>query len=318
MENDYSIYVSSEGIRQLCDIDIFDNSDTSLIENVKENSILYIKGNLLSQLIPKILKITKHFILVTGHEDTTIPYDVFKTKKLFESFCNNSYLKHWFCQNCAVPETSKLTKLPIGMDYHTMANCTTLWGEKKNVSIQEAEFIEIIKQSKPFYEKEHVLCYHNFGHVSYKNIFGYERKDVERMISTDIVLKESNFLKRIDTWKRQSEIVFMLSPHGNGLDCHRTWESLLLKNIVIVKTSPLDCLYTDLPVLIVNDWSDLNKELLYTTIDIFKTKQFDYSRLYLNYWKNLIYKEKETLPQYAPARVVKRQPNHSMRKLSFF
>jgi hypothetical protein len=288
MEKDYSIFVSSEGIRQLCDIVIFNNGDLSLIESVKENSILYIKGNLLLQLIPKLLEINTPFVLVTGHEDTTIPNDVFKTEELFQRFCNNPYLKHWFCQNCAAPETSKLTKIPIGMDYHTMANRTTLWGEKKEVSIQEAEFLEIREQAKPFYDKEHVLCYHNFGHVSYKNMFGYERKDVEQMIPSDIVQKEKNFLKRIDTWKKQSEIVFVLSPHGHGLDCHRTWESLLLKNIVIVKTSPLDCLYTNLPVLIVNDWTDLSKQLLCSTIDTFKNKQFDYSRLYLSYWKNLI------------------------------
>jgi hypothetical protein len=57
---------------------------------------------------------------------------------------------------------------------------------------------------------------------------------------------------------------FVVSPHGNGLDCHRTWEALYLGVIPIVKTSSLDQLYEDLPVLIVDDWSDVTREFLET------------------------------------------------------
>lgn len=46
---------------------------------------------------------------------------------------------------------------------------------------------------------------------------------------------------------------FAWSPHGNGLDCHRTWEILLLGAYPIVKTSSLDELYRDLPVLVVEE-----------------------------------------------------------------
>jgi hypothetical protein len=55
---------------------------------------------------------------------------------------------------------------------------------------------------------------------------------------------------------------YVLSPHGNGLDCHRTWEALALGCIPIVKTSPLDPLFDGLPVLIVQDWSHITKQLL--------------------------------------------------------
>ena len=43
---------------------------------------------------------------------------------------------------------------------------------------------------------------------------------------------------------------FILSPPGAGFDCHRTWEALYLGAIPIVKTSSLDPLYKDLPVVI--------------------------------------------------------------------
>ena len=81
---------------------------------------------------------------------------------------------------------------------------------------------------------------------------------------------------------------FVLSPHGNGLDCHRTWEALVLGCIPVVKTSSLDKLYDDLPVLIVNNWYDIDEELLKNTIENFKDKKFNYDKLKLDYWINKI------------------------------
>jgi hypothetical protein len=79
-----------------------------------------------------------------------------------------------------------------------------------------------------------------------------------------------------------------VSPHGNGLDCHRTWEALALGCIVIVKTSGLDPLHIGLPVLIVKEWSEICKELLEETIQKFQKKPFNYSKMTLDYWVNKI------------------------------
>jgi hypothetical protein len=55
---------------------------------------------------------------------------------------------------------------------------------------------------------------------------------------------------------------FVLSPRGNGLDAHRTWEALLVGAIPIVRSSALNPLYDGLPVLIVNDWPEVTPALL--------------------------------------------------------
>ena len=46
---------------------------------------------------------------------------------------------------------------------------------------------------------------------------------------------------------------------GNGLDCHRTWEIILLGSIVITETSSLDNMYiqNNLPVIILNNYDEL-------------------------------------------------------------
>jgi hypothetical protein len=60
-------------------------------------------------------------------------------------------------------------------------------------------------------------------------------------------------------WRRRGEYAFVLSPHGYGLDCHRTWEALALGHIVVTSSSPLDPLYTGLPVITIQNWSEVTR-----------------------------------------------------------
>ena len=109
---------------------------------------------------------------------------------------------------------------------------------------------------------------------------------LKRYILLTFFLRRGGLIPRNKTWENQISYSFVLSPHGNGLDCHRTWEALVLGCIPIVKKSEIDALYEDLPVLIVNNWSDLNQDLLNNTIEQFKNKTFNYNKLSLKYWIN--------------------------------
>ena len=46
-------------------------------------------------------------------------------------------------------------------------------------------------------------------------------------------------------------------PRGNGLDTHRSWETLLLGRTMIATRGPLDPLWAGLPVLLLEDWTEL-------------------------------------------------------------
>ena len=50
--------------------------------------------------------------------------------------------------------------------------------------------------------------------------------------------------------------MFVPSPAGNGIDCHRTWEAIYLGAVPVVLKSEF---YgrEDWPVLVVDNWSDL-------------------------------------------------------------
>jgi hypothetical protein len=47
-------------------------------------------------------------------------------------------------------------------------------------------------------------------------------------------------------------------------------------------------MFSDLPVLIVNDWSEISQELLDNTLTNFKNNVFNYDKLKLNYWVDKI------------------------------
>ena len=95
-------------------------------------------------------------------------------------------------------------------------------------------------------------------------------------------------------YQRNREYPFWLSPRGNGIDCHRTWEALYLDVIPIVWNSSLNVLYENLPVLIINDHRELNETFLREKLKEISTKKatkngtYQYEKLRNAYWRRLI------------------------------
>lgn len=98
-------------------------------------------------------------------------------------------------------------------------------------------------------------------------------------------------------YKRNRQYPFWLSPRGNGLDCHRTWEALYLDIIPIVWNSSLSILYEDLPVLIINDHRELTETFLRQQFreisqkKLSKKKIYRYEKLRHAYWREIIFEE---------------------------
>jgi hypothetical protein len=297
MEND-CYYISSRGLLKSCDIysltpvssinKLINYNFPNLDTESKCPQIIYICNSAIPDFIENYFnKINFNFILVSGDCDETCPDDIFKNNEDFLNFINSDKLIHWYSQNC-INDHSKLTRLPIGLDYHTLSENDHQWGSKQIPIEQEKSIIKLLESSKPFWERN-VKCYSNFHfsmHDFYK--FRYDRLDAIEKIPNNLIYYEEVLLPRMKTHEKQLEHAFIISPHGNGLDCHRTWEALILGCIPIVKTSKLDSLFDELPVLIVNDWSDITLELLNETIIKFKEINFNYHKLTLEYWINKI------------------------------
>jgi hypothetical protein len=81
---------------------------------------------------------------------------------------------------------------------------------------------------------------------------------------------------------------FVICPEGNGLDCHRTWEALLMGAIPVIKHSTLDPLFEGLPVLLVDSWDQVTEEFLYAVYACMKTEHFQHERMFARYWLDKI------------------------------
>jgi hypothetical protein len=162
--------------------------------------------------------------------------------------------------------------MPIGLDYHTIRNV-------QSPADQEAVLVDIASRAAPFKDRK-PLIYGTFHFA-----LNYDtRQEAHANLDKSLVYYEPIKVQRGESWQRQTEYAFVASPRGNGEDCHRTWEALALGCIPIVKTSPMDPLYDDLPVLIVKRWEDVTKEKLEETIRRFSQTEFALEKLTLKYW----------------------------------
>ena len=100
------------------------------------------------------------------------------------------------------------------------------------------------------------LAYCNFQFRLDSRFDDDRRTALERMDPAALYVAPE-FVPRQQTWVDQSRYAFVISPHGIGLDCHRTWEALALGCIPVMRHSPLDPLYEGLPVALIDDWAEV-------------------------------------------------------------
>jgi len=276
-------YVSSRGIMRSCDTYPVNPTSSTLYVNLRFNgSIIYVQGSAVRFFYYFVLPTMRsRFVLVTGDCDESVPTNVLSSGE-FESFIVDERLIHWFSQNLVLRHP-KMTIIPIGLDYHSMTHgAVTRWGAPIDPLSQELVLKTIARAAPPLHERL-VRCYASF-HFNTRFARNKAIADLDR----SIVYYEPLLVERADTWRAQSTMAFVISPWGNGYDCHRTWEALVLGCIPVVLSSPIDDVFAELPVLIVEDWRDLNASVLHATLDAFSRKAFNLERLKLSYWSNLI------------------------------
>lgn len=222
-------------------------------------------------------KITNPYILLTHrcageHDDDPIPDKYIK-------WVDDPKMIAWFSQNIDRIGHPKLKHLPIGL-----ANQIHLHGDITVVSKC------IKKYNIPSLERKKLL-YLNFmlSHPERSHVANLFKKAKFCTIKSDHVAHIYNAgEKPQDYLKDLAEHCYVLSPRGHGLDCHRTWEALLMGCIPIVRSSTLDPLYENLPVLIINQWEEVTEEFLYQKYSEIINKTYNLEKLYAPYWLNQI------------------------------
>lgn len=96
--------------------------------------------------------------------------------------------------------------------------------------------------------------------------------------------------KPFDGYMRDmAECLFTVSPDGDMYDCYRHWEALLVGSIPIIQSSPLNTLFEGLPVIIVDDYNQVNEKFLEEKLnELYQKNNFKFQKLYMKYWVDKI------------------------------
>lgn len=187
---------------------------------------------------------------------------------------NDDRIDRCFAQNADLIH-KKLIPVPIGIAHHLYNNAH---GNIQNFNKVQSE--NNIKDN---------LIYANFS----VNTNAKERCDCLLHTKMKLVDQEGN------GWHEKSDVLewyqpkshesylrdlsksyYCLSPRGNGIDCHRTWESLYMRCIPIVTRNLVTESHSYLPIIILDSWEDFKIEDY--TIDKYHEimKNFEVSNLY--------------------------------------
>lgn len=223
-------------------------------------------------------KLSVPFVLVSG--DSDLPINTNSLNGSLNTLLESPLLVAWFAQNRDF-DHPKLHSLPIGINLHNLWSNPLQWGGGFILpTLQELQIQNIAQNARPLAQRiPKIFCNWHFS------IDRADRKACYEQIDHSACFFQPDPLPVDQTWQAQAQYQFVLSPHGAGLDCHRTWEALLLGCIPIVKQAKLNDLFKDLPVIVVEDWKEINESFLRDAFERLSSKSFKNEKLYMQYWK---------------------------------
>lgn len=221
---------------------------------------IYVYAQLLPSFFEHVLPELDHrFILLTNNSVASI--DARYLPQL-----GDDRIRHWFAQNVAI-EHDKLTPLPVGL-----ANAQWRHGKLKM-------FVEQV--SRPPLERK-PLIYVNFLVRTNPAVRGPILESMKQVENAWMAPK-TGFR---DYLSDMASCRWCVSPPGNGLDCHRTWEALYLGVIPIVQRSVMgQQLYQGLPVVECDDLTRLDPERIKVDTIAAMPRSSEWHRLTMSYWR---------------------------------
>ena len=230
-------------------------------ENVKLGDTIFVDYNRIDEFAKEMLpQIKEKIILISSNygwdADNPLPGP-------FAYLLEEEKIAAWFVQNLDRACSEKLVPIPIGI-------ANKHWDHGNTDLLNQFIPLSFTQKSKS------IFCYLN-----------YTQHEIRADCTAHFLKMGMNFEKPktfSEYLKDLSESIFVISPPGNGVDCHRTWEALLMGCYPVVKSSTLNPLYEALPVVIVEDWNEVTEEFLKEKYSELNGQLWREDKLYAHFW----------------------------------
>lgn len=244
-------------------------------ENFRQKLIILVSSNLLVDFANSVLpKISVPFVLLSHQGDANITPES-TNADVFLQIAQNQHLVCWFAQNCTL-QHEKIVPLPIGLENQRFHNAGNVASFKKlqkklragKIRKQPKVLVALNLATNP---DKRFCCYRAFWHKP-------AAKELSSFVSSQSYRKIA------------ASCMFVASPAGNGLDCHRTWEAMYLDCVALAEQNPMNEYFKNLglPVICVSDWATFAQKTEAELVQIYNEtmKNCDRSALQAEYWQN--------------------------------
>ncbi len=189
-------------------------------------------------------------VLVTTDGDCSVPSGL--SAESIAAILDHPLVIRWYSQNYDGTPSDKIRGIPIGLDLHSLNDQELNTREKLLQALDLTRSRALSADRRP----HQISCDIHHSPNSAARLEALSQ--LHRCPHVEFIASR---VSQAAIWRFYSSFSLALSTHGQGLDCHRTWEQLKLGCIVVTKSSPLDALYEGLPVVVVNDWSECRERV---------------------------------------------------------
>ena len=253
-------YISGDTFLAISDCFIIKGKNSpGIISNNERKHIIFIENDLLSE--EWVREYAKNFKIVILHNGDAVPdlrfLNELTDKEIFVFGTNINFIDQY------------IEPIPIGienahhnkngaLDYYNPVSMANLNKDKKKII-----FASFAVNTKVRKEYEKILYKYNIANTN------------------NLSLKEYR--------KKLNDSYFIISPPGNGIDCHRTWEALYHKTIPVIEKEYYLFSHINLPILAVDrleeflNYSNQKKLIIYNNL----IKKYN-EKIYIQWWINYI------------------------------
>ena len=252
-------------------------------EDVEEGDLIFLRGENVADFFSRCIQSIQHKFILVSHLTT------WTTPEEYEKYLDTPNLVAWFAKN-AKGTHPKLHQIPIGLFQEWVVIDSQSWNafEVFRGHLQrtffDAEKLPVMEQPRPYFlTKNYTMRYNTKDRIPLTNYF--------RRQPFCVSFPFMPYRKYCDVLRKST---FVLSPPGKGVDCHRTWEAMLIGAYPIVKSSFLDPLYEAMPVVIVKNWEEVTKPFLEQKKEELSCKPIPIEQWYADFWLQKILDVRKT------------------------